>query len=1252
MDAKKSDEGGEAHERGMKTKIVGTFVIAGLIAMAVFVGTAAADSGAEIYGSRFDKFVEYQHNFKTTDNLYGWGDFGDYSYTYEDPPCPAPDGCGGRVYVVDHQETWTNGDPLIDVSSDGYETLPWSNSFFEMAWPKNLTPGTYDLILDLNVSGHPYVWTNVTNPGYGEPYITDPIWTIYVTGPPGPGINVNKTATTNGVCPGSDPLSVSIGDTVTYCFNVTNTGDVTLTNITVMDDKYGAVSLGTAALGPGNSTGGTLTHLVTESEIPKVINNATVTGNYSGGTVTDNDSCTIDIAFTPGIDINKTASITGSCQGSDPLSVSIGDTVTYCFNVTNTGDVTLTNITVMDDKYGAVSLGTAALGPGNSTGGTLTHLVTESEIPKVINNATVTGNYSGGTVTDNDSCTIDIAFAPEIDINKTASITGSCPGTDPLSVHIGDFVTYCFNVTNTGDATLTNIMVNDDHYGVISLVNDTLAPGQSINGTATHTVNESDRPSETNTATVNATDPASEPVNDTDTCTIIVDYNASIEIEKTASISGSCPGTDPLTVHIGDFVTYCFNVTNTGDATLTNIMVNDDHYGVISLVNDTLAPGQSINGTATHTVNESDRPSETNTATVNATDPASEPVNDTDTCTIIVDYNASIEIEKTASISGSCPGTDPLTVHIGDFVTYCFNVTNTGNVSLSNVTVSDDHYGVILFSSTVLAPGASLTNETVTHIVSALDIPSVINIATVNSTDPDLNAVNDTDTCTLNVGYNASIEIVKTASISGSCPGSDPLTVHAGDTVTYCFNVTNTGNKTLTNISLFDDHYGAITLGNNTLEPGKSLTNWTVTYTVTESDIPSVIINTATVNSTDPNNKSVNDTDTCTLNADYNASIEIVKTASTNGACPGSDPLAVDLGDTVTYCFNVTNTGNVTLYNLSVSDDHYGVILLANTELEPGKSLTNGTITHTVTKSDIQYVTNTVTLNSTDPDNNPVNDTDTCTVKIEYTQDILIVKTASTNGVYPGSDPLTVDLGDTVTYWFNVTNTGDVLLTDVAVSDDHYGVILLGNDSLAPGESTGGMATHTVTEADVSQVINNATVTGTFPSGEIVTDNDNCTINIEHPHIAVTKTVSPTSGGGGGGVTFTIGVTNTGDSTLDPVKVEDTLPAGMSYVEAGTSPAPSSVMENIITWDIGLLNPLASSIITLATYIESGASGILTNIANVTGTSPTGHKVTDSAAADVYVDPPAQVPEFTSVGLIALIGLLSVIAAISIKQRK
>ena len=66
------------NKRKMKRKTIGTFVIAGLIATVVLVGTAAANGGAEIYGSRFFGDFEQRHNFTTTNNLYGWGDFGDY----------------------------------------------------------------------------------------------------------------------------------------------------------------------------------------------------------------------------------------------------------------------------------------------------------------------------------------------------------------------------------------------------------------------------------------------------------------------------------------------------------------------------------------------------------------------------------------------------------------------------------------------------------------------------------------------------------------------------------------------------------------------------------------------------------------------------------------------------------------------------------------------------------------------------------------------------------------------------------------------------------------------------------------------------------------------------------------------------------------------------------------------------------------------------------------------------------------------
>lgn len=166
----------------LNRRVIGTLMIAGLIVMAVFAGTAAANGVAHIYGSRYNWDYEQQPNFETTDNLYAHGCFGFYS----DPPGnPCPDGCGGRVYVVKHKETWTNGDPLNDVSSDGYETIAWDNSFFDLIWPTPLTPGTYDLILDLNVSGteNYYVWTDIADPANPGGYdLTDPIWTITVIG--------------------------------------------------------------------------------------------------------------------------------------------------------------------------------------------------------------------------------------------------------------------------------------------------------------------------------------------------------------------------------------------------------------------------------------------------------------------------------------------------------------------------------------------------------------------------------------------------------------------------------------------------------------------------------------------------------------------------------------------------------------------------------------------------------------------------------------------------------------------------------------------------------------------------------------------------------------------------------------------------------------------------------------------------------------------------------------------------------------
>ena len=79
--------------------------------------------------------------------------------------------------------------------------------------------------------------------------------------------------------------------------------------------------------------------------------------------------------------------------------------------------------------------------------------------------------------------------------------------------------------------------------------------------------------------------------------------------------------------------------------------------------------------------------------------------------------------------------------------------------------------------------------------------------------------------------------------------------------------------------------------------------------------------------------------------------------------------------------------------------------------------------------------------------------------------------------------------GSTIAYTFVVTNTGNVTLTAVAVTDAKVGTVTCPVATLAPGDDTTCTATYTLTQADVDagSVVNTATATGTPPTGAAVT---------------------------------------------------------------------------------------------------------------------------------------------------------------------
>jgi large repetitive protein len=175
----------------------------------------------------------------------------------------------------------------------------------------------------------------------------------------------------------------------------------------------------------------------------------------------------------------------------------------------------------------------------------------------------------------------------------------------------------------------------------------------------------------------------------------------------------------------------------------------------------------------------------------------------------------------------------------------------------------------------------------------------------------------------------------------------------------------------------------------------------------------------------------------------------------------------------------------------------------------------------------------------------------------------------------------------------------------------------------AGGQSSVTLAAQ-ITATD--DLVNNAKGIGRSKWTPVI-DSDNTTVRSLAPGIDVTKSSTPSRGAAGTRISFTIGVDNTGEVDLMPVRVVDLLPEGLSYSLEGTSIVPSAVQSNpngttTITWnDIGPIRPGGSSQVILASTVDSMAEGTLTNLVNATGKPPKGDTVSDSARAEVLATP-------------------------------
>ncbi|MFA6372395.1 MAG: hypothetical protein WCW68_07205, partial [Methanothrix sp.] len=805
------------------------------------------------------------------------------------------------------------------------------------------------------------------------------------------GLQVVKTASAT---------TASVGQAVTYSYTVQNTGTIGINSLVLKDDKLGDIKLDTNTLMPGAQATGTSTYTIKESDLPGPLNNTAVASGVEDRTkkpvVSATSSASVALTYNAALNLTKVPSST---------TAKVGDTVTYRFTVTNTGNVTIKDLNLTDDKLGTIKTDKKELAPGATTSASATHVILESDLPGPLTNlATIQGTDSQGKpVTATATASVSLTYTSGIVVTKTPSSN---------TAKVGDTVTYQFSVKNNGSVTINGLALNDDKLGVITLNRNSLPPGETATGSATHLVVETDLPGPlTNVATATGTDSQGVAVTGQATAFVQLTYTATLQVTKTPSAT---------TANVGETVTYQFLVKNTGSVTINSLALNDDKLGAVTLDKTSLAPGETANGSATHTVIETDLPGPlTNVATATGTDRQGVAVTGQATASVKLTYAAALQVTKTPSAN---------TAAMGDTVTYQFAVKNTGNVTINALTLTDDKLGEITLNTALLAPGETATGSA-THTVIETDLPGPLtNVATAKGTDSQKKPVTATAKATVTLTYTASMSVTKVPSRT---------TAAVGDKVTYTYTVNNTGSITINKLSLSDDKLGAVTTAKTTLAPGEN-TIGTITYTVLEGDLPGPLTNVVTSTATDSLKQPVTATATATVTLTYVASMSVAKVPSRTAAA---------VGDKVTYTYTVSNTGNVTLSGLTLSDDKVGAIKPAKTTLASGET-TTGTGTYTVLETDLPGpLTNIVTVAATDSQKQPVTGQATATVTLTYAASMSVTKVPSST---------TAAVGDKVTYTYTVSNTGNVTLSGLTLSDDKVGTITPVKTTLASGETTTG----------------------------------------------------------------------------------------------------------------------------------------------------------------------------------------------------
>jgi len=1126
---------------------------------------------------------------------------------------------------------------------------------------------------------------------------------------PQPLLEIVKTVVVgpNGACPSfvngvadlGPALAVDDGDTVTYCISVRNSGQGDALNVIITDAQAPQdYSIGTLAPGAGR----TVSYNLTVGLDTATVNVAS--GTYSGpdGPLDPvDDDAQIEVSpLQPDLEIVKTVLLgaDATCPAFDQgvtgigpaLSVDDGGTVTYCISIRNSG-LGVANGVVINDAQAPAAFTIGTLTAGQTE--TVQYNVTVDLTTPTDNIATATGVGPDGDldpVSDPARIGVDALPEPVLEIVKTVlpGADATCPAFDQgvtgigpaLSVDDGGTVTYCISIRNSGLGVANGVVINDAQAPAAFTIG-TLTAGQTetvqYNVTVDLTTPTDNIATATGVGPYGDLDPVSDPAR------IGVDAlpDPVLEIVKTAlrgpdaicpDFDGGVAGPgDPVNFVETETVTYCITVRNTGVGTATNVRVTDPQApDSFDLDIGTLASGESE--TRSYDLVVDMQTPATNVATVNGTGPNGtlDPQSDPAIISVSLQPDPILEIVKTVvpGPDGDCPATfdegiagqgDALGVTFGDAVTYCITVRNVGGNDATGVTVADPQApGVLQLGVVAVGQEVSESYDVVVDATTPL-----VNTATVNGNGPNGPVPSNSDDAVINSAPEPDpvLEIVKTVVLGpdGSCPSfadgvpgpGDALTVVAGQTVTYCIAIQNTGAGDAVNVQISDDQAPESPIQIGSLPAGEGRL---VQYDLLVND-NSGLRNLAILTGDGPNGPADPAEDDAIIDT-RSASISLIHSVSkANEDCvtvaKNLNSLVANMEELpITWCALITNNGNVPLTNVvleapAISDgDPIDVLATTGSNvLLPGQSVVipvageipdTGLISNALVEADPSDADGNVLADVTPP-----SDVDNAEVR-EASIDIETTVAAGADADCDEAvEVLLIPSGEDITWCFAVTNTGavDLLVTQVVDPDLDVTASVPANQQRLPpnvtiflqanGESADGI--EIIADVKGRPLDFDGTILDQAPEVE---DVDPAQVVVPVSDVQIVKSNSnagPVSIGDT--ITYSLVITNNGPNRARQVEVFDQLPVGISYVSLPGDPDwACSLDDDEAGFSCLKATNLAAGVSVTLTYTaqineQAPDETQLTNTAKVTTITPDGDPTNNEDTSTTETDPPDEV---------------------------